>query len=339
MKRTTQYIIVFLLIQFCTLNGFSKKENDFNKNRDSIETYVLEIINPQIFKIIDFIDSTSQNCLFYKENIPFHKMVFLKKTGNVEIIIEKNKFCYFDIIQLYSYTNNGFIGYFKYNDCYHYVMDFTDSLYRDFFSKKEKCILSEFSDLNMNVTYEKYNSQIVHPFLSFYFKNVNNSLIYYRSYDCFESIIQIPQLNRSNDIEFKTSYSEYAPNLIIINSPYFEGLHYGRATLEIEFDNIKKMNVIRLVKCQNITIYDKNNNYKFNFFITNVSSDFTAEEEIILQSLLIEIEKKIREVDFYVLNRSRWYDKIIKPKKKRNKTISKIEYLDINLVINPNPSQ
>lgn len=342
MKKTTQYIILFLLIQVCYLNGFSKTENDFNKNRDSIETYVLEIINPQIFKIIDFIDSTSQNCLFYKENIPYHKMISFYKDGNITIEVVLDKFCAFFIPEMltaeskYNNTNNCFIGYFIYNGCYHYVIDQTDSLSTKYFNKKEKCILWEFSESKFDEKYFRYNRKF--DILSFYYKNINDTLFYISSYDCYEFNDQIPSINSIDDITFKTPYSEHATNLIIINSPYFKGFHNGYATLEIEFDNIKQMNVIRLIKCKDLRIYDKNE-CKFNYCFDGLSTNYTAEERLILQSLLTEIEKKIMEVDFYVLNKPRWYDKIIKPKKKRNNSISRIENVDINLVINPKRSE
>jgi hypothetical protein len=143
----------------------------------------------------------------------------------------------------------------------------------------------------------------------------------------YEPLIQL------GDIKYKNINPKSPSKHMVLNLPNIEDTLYGYIVMYVEFDNIHSMKIIKINKIDYIYLSKlEDSSYHKTIFFNPIIFQPTNEETKFLEQFMDEMNKKIKEIQFYIPRRYRWYDYILPWKKEKYKRISKNEEILIYFI-------
>lgn len=295
--------ILFQIILFSQTNQFGKEIIP------DIKIYELSTKYEPILKLLDTIIDLSDDCYFYRENVPHYYDIYFKDSNNVEIELRqtesyKNFKGTIERNMILGYEHGGFL--YK-NNLFIFILNFGF-----FYFEKDSTIIQtedyfkKFDNNSFSVNSLTFLDENDLDKKLFYCEKNNNKFSVVYSTQCVQNKEDIP-LIPTYEIGYyiKSNKSESRFDLIIF-SPYTDTLIIGQSTVLLEFENNDSYNIKKIVGIKSLYISRllfENSKYRGTQGLLSYNdesySDYSLYEKEQISYYLNEIPMLIDQLVFY----------------------------------------
>lgn len=301
-------IVLFCFVLFQSIL-FSQTNQSENEIVSDIKIYKLSTKYEPIFKLLDTIIDLSEDCYFYRENVPHYYDIFFRDSNNVEIELRqiesyKNFKGYFELNMTLGYRQGGFL--YK-NNLFIFKLNFGLFYFEkdSTLMKIDDCI-KMFNNNSIAVnSLSYYNEYDLDKKVFYCTKHCDKFSVFYAT-QCVQKKEDIP-LIPSDEIGhyLKSNKSESRFDLIMF-SPYTDTLITGQSTVLLEFENNDSFCVKKIIGIKSIYISRllfENSKYRGTQDLLSYNdesySDYSLYEKEQISYYLNEIPKLIDQLVFY----------------------------------------